>query len=50
MISAWGVLMPGAEHPSPAMFVVDRDGTVRWRYTLQASGDWPKYAQLASVL
>jgi hypothetical protein len=49
-VAAWGVLLPGAEHPSPATFVVDRTGAVRWRYLLHASGDWPTVAQLVKAL
>jgi hypothetical protein len=49
-VSAWGVLLQGAEHPSPATFVVDREGVVRWRYALNAAGDWPTIAQLSGAL
>lgn len=49
-ISAWGALQKGAEHPSPATFVVGSDGLVRWRRVLDARGDWPTYAELAGAL
>jgi hypothetical protein len=49
-MASWGVLMPGAEHPSPATFVVDRAGFVRWRYSLQSTGDWPQLTALTHAL
>ena len=49
-MTAWGVLMPGAEHPSPATFVVDRAGLVRWRYGLQSTGDWPPVTRILQAL
>ena len=49
-MTAWGVLMPGAEHPSPATFVVDRAGFVRWRYGLQSTGDWPAVTGIIQAL
>lgn len=48
-LRAWGTLIPGAEHPSPATFVVT-DGKVTWRRLLEATGDWPSYPELARTL
>jgi len=48
-LRAWGTLIPGAEHPSPATFVVV-DGKVTYRRLLEATGDWPAYAELARAL
>ncbi len=48
-LRAWGTLIKGAEHPSPATFVVS-DGKVIWRRLLEATGDWPTYAELSRVL
>ena len=47
---AWGVLLPEAEHPSPATFVVNRDGTVKWRRLLEPEGDWPTYAEVLRAI
>jgi len=49
-LRAWGVLTAGAEHPSPATFVIGKDGVVSWRRLLEASGDWPSYGELARAL
>jgi len=48
-LRAWGVLLRGAEHPSPATFVVT-DGKITFRRLLEAGGDWPTYAELAPAL
>lgn len=48
-LHAWGVLLRGAEHPSPATFVVT-DGKITYRRLLEAGGDWPSYAELAPAL
>ena len=48
-LRAWGMLVPGAEHPSPGTFVVE-GGKVTWRRLLEASGDWPGYPELARAL
>ncbi len=48
-LRAWGTLIRGAEHPSPATFVVT-DGKVTWRRLLEAGGDWPTYADLTRAL
>ena len=48
-VRAWGTLIPGAEHPSPATFVVT-DGKVTYRRLLEVNGDWPTYAELARAL
>ena len=48
-VRAWGTLIPDAEHPSPATFIVS-DGKVTWRRLLEASRDWPTYAELARAL
>lgn len=48
-LRAWGVLINGAEHPSPATFVVV-DGKLTYRRLLEASGDWPSYEELARAL
>ena len=47
---AWGLAVPDAEAPSPATFVIDRKGAIRWRKLGDARGDWPTYAQLAAGL
>lgn len=47
---AWGLATKGAEQPSPGTFVIEREGTVRYRKLEDAAGDWPTYDQLASVL
>lgn len=48
-LQAWGVLVRGAEHPSPATFVVT-DGKITYRRLLEATGDWPSYAELHRAL
>lgn len=48
-LRAWGVLVKGAEHPSPATFVVE-GGKVTYRRLLEANGDWPTYAELSRAL
>lgn len=47
---AWGLHAPNAEHPSPATFIVGRDGTIKWRYLGDRRHDWPKYDQVAAAL
>jgi peroxiredoxin len=47
---AWDLHAPGAENPNPGTFVVDRDGTVRWRRLADSRGDWPTYAEVAAAL
>jgi peroxiredoxin len=49
-IKAWGAIIPDAEHPSPATFVVGKDGVVKWRRLLEPEGDWPTYADVARAL
>jgi hypothetical protein len=49
-LRAWGVLTRGAEHPSPATFVVGTDGVVIFRRLLEAEGDWPSYGELLRSL
>ena len=48
--TAWGLHAPGAEHPSPGTFVVNRDGLVQWRRLEDKNGDWPTYPELAAAL
>lgn len=48
-LQAWGVLIRGAEHPSPATFVVT-NGKITYRRLLEAGGDWPSYAELSRAL
>ncbi len=48
--AAWGLREPGAEQPSPATFVVDSTGAIRWRKLGDSRGDWPTYAELAAKL
>lgn len=48
--TAWGLRAPGAEHPSPGTFVVNRDGVVQWRRLEDKNGDWPTYPELAAAL
>jgi len=48
--TAWGLAVPDGEVPSPATFVIDRGGTIRWRKLGDAKGDWPTYPQLAAGL
>jgi peroxiredoxin len=48
--TAWGVRVPGAEHPSPGTFVIGRDGVVTWRRLEDQRGDWPTYPELAEAL
>ncbi len=48
-LQAWGVLVRGAEHPSPATFVVT-DGKITYRRLLEAGGDWPSYSELSRAL
>ena len=48
--TAWGAHTPGAEIPSPATFVVGRDGVVQWRHLGDERSDWPAYAEVAAAL
>ena len=43
---AWGLAVPDGEVPSPATFVIDRSGAIRWRKLGDDKGDYPTYAQL----
>src|SRR5882724_9866996 len=47
---AWGRYIEGADSPTPATFVVDRDGVIAWSHLPDANGDWPTYAALAATL
>jgi len=49
-IRMWGALLPGAEHPSPVTFVVNKDRQIRYRHPLDVDGDWPRYSDLAAAL
>ena len=46
---AWGLLVPGGEHPSPGTFIV-ADGKVTYRRLEDRRGDWPAYRELAAAL
>jgi len=46
--TAWGLAVPDADSPSPATFVIDRSGAIRWRKLGDDKGDYPTYAQLAA--
>ena len=48
--TTWGLAVPDGEVPSPATFVIDRSGTIRWRKLGDAKGDWPTYDRLAAGL
>ncbi len=48
--AAWGLARAGAQNPSPATYVIGRDGAVRWRKLPGAGGDWPAYKDLAAAL
>jgi peroxiredoxin len=47
---AWGLHVAGAESPSPATYVIDRDGNVVWRHLGDDTNDWPTYPQVAAAL
>ncbi len=47
---AWGLAIKGSERAPAATFIIDREGVVRYRKLGDARGDWPPYAELASVL
>ncbi len=48
--AAWGLREGDAEVPSPATFVVDRDGNVTWRHVGRKGADWPGWDALAAAL
>ena len=48
VISAWGVAMSGGDLAVPATFVVDRQGTITWRYVGETQADRPKTADVVA--
>ncbi len=48
--AAFGLAIPGADHPSPGTFVIDRGGVVKWRKLEEGGKDWPTYDQVAAAL
>jgi hypothetical protein len=46
----FGLTIPGADHPSPGTYVIDKAGMVTWR-RLEANGkDWPSYDEVAAAI
>ena len=48
--AAWGLKVGDAEAPWPATYVVEQDGTIKWRHLRDAHSDWPYYADLAAAI
>jgi hypothetical protein len=46
----WGLKVGDAEAPWPATYVIEQDGSIKWRHLRDEHGDWPTYAELASAL
>lgn len=47
----WGLMIPQADHPEPGTYIVEKDGTVKYRRLEEkGKGDWPTYAELAAAL
>jgi len=46
----FGLHIPGAEHPSPGTYVVDKSGAVIWRRLEENGKDWPTYPEVQSAL
>ena len=46
----FGLHIPGAEHPSPGTYIVDKSGTVVWRKLEEAGKDWPTYPEVEAAL
>jgi len=47
---AWGLVPAGAEESTAATFVIERDGSVRYRRLAAPTSDYPTYAELAAAL
>jgi hypothetical protein len=47
---AFGLHIPGSEHPSPGTFVIDKSGAVKWRKLEEKGKDWPTYDEVAVAI
>jgi peroxiredoxin len=48
--AAWGVRVGDEDAPWPAVFVIGRDGAIRYRHLRDTHGDWPAYDDVAAAL
>ena len=49
-IIAWDVLHPGQGIAKPSLFVLDRDGKVRWKYIGDSAADRPDIEEVLKQL